>query len=203
MITKLLSVFNESPSSFEGQEKGERVIYLLRKHPFVAFLPVSMTATFALIPIFIFLIFYSLITDSEYFVFFLFLICLYYMFLWIIAFYHLMMYTLNTVIVTDKRIIDRDQLGFFERKVSELHVYRIQDITVSTKGILPTMLGYGDVMVQTAGIEQSFVFRQMPNPEEVKTEIMKVVSMANAGVKPHHTGPLPPSSVHNSEALLS
>lgn len=185
MITRLLSVFNESASSFEGQEKGESVIYLLRRHPFVAFLPVSMTATFALIPIFVFLVFYSIITGSEYFVFFLFLNCLYYMILWIIAFYHLMMYTLNTVIVTDKRIIDRDQLGFFDRKVSELHIYRIQDVTVSTKGILPTMLGYGDVMVQTAGVEPSFVFHQMPNPEEIKTEIMKVVSMANASVKPH------------------
>ena len=200
MISRLLSVFNESADSFEGQEKGERVIYLLRRHPFVAFLPVSMVGTLALIPIFLFLIFYSIITNSPYFTFFLFLACLYYMFLWLIAFYHLTMYTLNTVIVTDKRIIDRDQLGFFDRKISELHVYRIQDITVSTKGILPTMLGYGDVTVQTAGIEPSFLFRQMPNPEEVKTEIMKVVSMANAGVKPHHASPQP---VHNSEALLS
>jgi uncharacterized membrane protein YdbT with pleckstrin-like domain len=185
MISRFLSIFKESMDTFEGQEKGEQVIFLLRRHPFVAFLPVSAAATMALIPILGFLIFYSYIVRSGYFSFFLFLMSLYYMLLWVIAFYHLTMYTLNTVIVTDKRIIDRDQLGFFDRKVSELHVYRIQDVTVSTKGILPTMLGYGDVMVQTAGIEQSFVFHEMPNPEEIKTEIMKVVSMANASVKPH------------------
>ena len=105
------------------------------------------------------------------------------MILWLIGFYLLMMYTLNNVIVTDRRIIERNQLGFFDRQVSELHVYRIQDITVSTKGVIPTMLHYGDVIIQTAGAEQKFIFRQLPRPEEVRTAIMRVASMANAGVK--------------------
>lgn len=191
MIKHIWSIFHESSRTFEGQEKDENVILLLRRHRFVALLPLSSLSFMALLPILLFMIFYSAVTSSEYLGLLMLLASLYYMLLWIAAFYFLMMYSLNTVIVTNKRIIDRDQHGFFDRKVSELHVYRIQDITVSTKGVIPTMLGYGDVIVQTAGIEQKFFFHEMPNPEHVKTEIMKVVSMANAGVKPHADGETP------------
>lgn len=188
MIKRLLAVFKESSHTFEGQEGGEDVILLLRRHHFIAFMPISFSALLALIPIFVFLIFYSSIVGSKFYTLFLLIACLFYMLLWLIAFYHLMMYTLNIVIVTNKRIIDRDQHGFFDRKVSELHVYRIQDVTVSIKGILPTILKYGDVAVQTAAVDKEFIFHEMPNPDFVKSEIMKVVSMTNAGVKPATEG---------------
>ncbi|OHA91014.1 MAG: hypothetical protein A2758_01325 [Candidatus Zambryskibacteria bacterium RIFCSPHIGHO2_01_FULL_49_18] len=183
IIDKIIAIFSESSRTFEEQEKGEEVVLLLRRHPFVALLPVGMLGLFALVPIFIILIFYSYIA-AGYLNLFLFLASVYYIAIWLITFYYLMMYTLNTVIVTDRRVIERNQLGFFSREVSELHVYRIQDITVSTKGIIPTMLHYGDVIVQTAGTEQRFIFQDLPKPENVKGAIMKVVSMANAGVKP-------------------
>lgn len=184
MIGKIISIFNESTRTFEDQEKGETVVLLLRRHPFVALLPISALLIFAVIPLLAFMAFYSNIIHSKYAYLALFVGSIYYMVLWLIAFYYLMMYTLNTVIITDKRIIDRDQIGFFNRKVSELHLYRVQDITVETKGILPTLIRYGDIIVQTAGVEQKFVFRQIPKPEAVRASIMKVVSMANAGVKP-------------------
>jgi len=182
MIKGLFNLFKESGKSFEEQEKDENVVLLLRRHPFVLYLPLSMIFLFALLPILIFLVFYSAIV-AKFLALFLFFACLYYMTLWIVSFYILMMYTLNLVIVTNRRIIERTQLGFFDRQVSELHIFRIQDITVSTKGILPTMLHYGDVIVQTASVEQKFVFHKMPRPEEVRTTIMRVASMANAGVK--------------------
>ncbi len=174
------------------------VILLLRRHRFIAFMPISASALLALIPILIYLIFYSFIVDSKFYTLFLFLTCILYMFLWLVAFYHLMMYTLNTVIVTNKRIIDRDQNSFFDRKISELHIYRVQDVTVSIKGILPTLLKYGDISVQTAAVDKEFVFHEMPYPDQVKSEIMKVVSMANAGVKPNSSNHLSDGeTVHN------
>ena len=176
MIDRIISIFSESSKSFEGQEKGEEVVLLLRRHPFIALLPVSTLGLFCLVPIFIFFIFYSYIV-ANFLLLFLFASSVY-----------LMIISLNTVILTDRRIIEREQSGFFNRKVSELHIYRIQDITVSTKGVLPTMIHYGDIIVQTAGMEQSFIFKQIPRPEEAKNAIMRIVSMANAGVKPQPEG---------------
>jgi uncharacterized membrane protein YdbT with pleckstrin-like domain len=190
MIADLWNIFKESTLHFEEQEKDEMVIMLLRRHPFVVMMPMGFVGSLALAPIFVFVVFYSYIMAS-YLSLFLFISSLYYMVLWLIAFYLLTMYVLNTVIITNKRIIDRDQHGFFDQKVSELHLYRVQDVTVYTKGIIPTTLRYGDVIVQTAGIEQKFIFHEVPHPELVKASIMKAVSMANSGVKP----------VNNADAL--
>ncbi len=183
MISKFLNLFKESHKSFEGIEKDEEVILLLRRHHFVALFPISLLGTVALGPILLFAAFYSLL-KGQYLALFLFISSLFYMVLWLMAFYFLMIYTLNNIIVTNKRLIDRDQNRFFDRKVSELHMYRVQDITVSTKGLLPTTIGYGNISVQTAASDKEFVFRDIPNPEAVKDEIMKVAAMANSGLKP-------------------
>jgi hypothetical protein len=190
MIKDLWNIFKESSLHFEEQEKDELVIMLLRRHPFVVMMPLGFVGFLALAPILIFVVFYSYIVNS-YMNIFLFLSSLYYMFLWLIAFYLLTMYVLNTVIITNKRIIDRDQHGFFDQKVSELHLYRVQDATVYTKGIIPTTLRYGDVIVQTAGMEQKFIFHEVPHPESVKASIMKAVSMTHAGVKPVNNAEAP------------
>src|SRR3989344_454563 len=131
MIRKILSIFKYSSDSFEGQEEGEQVLLLLRRHIFVV----------------------------------------------------LPMYPLNTVTITDRRIIDKDQHGFFNQKVSELHVNRIQDVTVHTKGILETLLHFGKIIVQTAASEKQFVFHQMPDPEQVKDVIMKAIASKKPEMK--------------------
>ena len=86
------------------------------------------------------------------------------------------MYTLDVWIVTNHRIVDSTQNGFFNRTVSELHLARIQDISVQTKGVIQTFFKFGDLQVQTAGTEERFNFSQIPNPGQVKDEIMKLAS---------------------------
>ncbi|MBX4181531.1 PH domain-containing protein, partial [Candidatus Parcubacteria bacterium] len=159
------------------------VVLLIRRHPFIALMPLAVLVLAALAPIVVYIIFHAPITNSSYLSIYSFTATLYYLFIWILAFYHLMIYTLNTIIVTNKRVIDRDQNRFFDWKISELHIYRVQDITVSTKGFIPTLLHYGNVVVQTAGSEKEFIFKEMPHPEMLKDAIMKVVSMSNAGLK--------------------
>jgi uncharacterized membrane protein YdbT with pleckstrin-like domain len=87
------------------------------------------------------------------------------------------------VIITDRRIIENEQHGFFNRKISELHAYRVQDVSVHTNGIVETMLHFGDIVVQTAASEKQFVFHKIPNPEEVKDSIMKIVSTHQSKVR--------------------
>src|SRR3989344_1371442 len=139
MIRALLSIFKDSPESFEGQEVGEKVIMLLRRHKLVVLLSLSGFALAGLVPI------VALTVFSSY-------------------------------IITDRRIIDRDQHGFFNQKISELHADRIQDVTAHTKGILETVFHFGDIVVQTAGSERQFVFHKIPEPEKVKSAIMQIVA---------------------------
>jgi hypothetical protein len=176
VIGKLISIFKDSRESFEGQETGERVIMLLRKHAFVVLLSLSGFALACFVPILILTIFASFIINLNLLSLFLFLSSLWYMFLWLAVFRFLTIYTLNTVIITDHRVIEREQRGFFNQKVSELHAQKIQDITAHTEGIFETMLHFGNVVVQTAASEKQFVFHQIPEPEKVKDAIMKIVT---------------------------
>lgn len=170
MIGKLLNIFRYSGDHFEGQEHGEAVVLLLRRHSFTIMFPLSIILLFALAPLVVRATFPVSSTA------FYFLSVLYYMALWIILFYRLTLYSLNTVIVTDRRIINNEQKGFFKRKVSELHAYRVQDISVHVEGIIPTFFDFGTIVVQTAASEREFSFEMIGDPEAVKDKIMKVVT---------------------------
>ncbi len=183
MIRKLLSLFTETHLHFNEQEAGETVVLLLRPHRFTILYPVSFIFLLGLIPILIMVGFKETLETMGLITLFWFLTSLYYMWLWLSLFYCLTIYSLNVVIVTDRRIIENEQFGFFKRKISELHTYRVQDISVKITGMVETLLNFGDIHVQTAGSEREFTFKQIANPEEVKDRIMQVVTAHQAKVK--------------------
>ena len=76
--------------------------------------------------------------------------------------------------LTSERIISREQKGLFNRVVSELDLTRIQDITVEQKGIVATILQYGDVYIQTAGEVERFIFSKVPNPYHISKLIQQL-----------------------------
>jgi uncharacterized membrane protein YdbT with pleckstrin-like domain len=182
-MRRLLSIFKESSQRFEGQEDGEEVVMVLRRHRFVLYLPVAFLALMCLVPIAIFYFYSKEIESGGFTSLFFFVSSLWYIGVWVLAFYFLTMYALNTVIITNRRVIDNDQLGFFNRKVSELHTNRIQDVSVHTQGVIETLLNFGDVTVQTAAVDKQFVFLQIPKPEAVKDAIMQVIGSQYSGVK--------------------
>lgn len=57
----------------------------------------------------------------------------------------------NAFIVTDMRVIDMDQRGWFSRTVSEADYDRVEDVSFAVHGILGAIFGYGSLLVQTSG----------------------------------------------------
>lgn len=104
---------------------------------------------------------------------FLFLTSGWFLIVWITFFIIWTNYYLDVWIITDKRIIDVEQYYLFSREVSEFKLEKIQDITVEIHGLLPTLLHFGDVHVQTAGQMREFVIRYVPHPDRVKDIIFK------------------------------
>lgn len=82
-------------------------------------------------------------------------------------------YRRNRLILTNRHLIKVAQAGLFNRKVSQLALARVQDVNGSRRGILATLLNFGQVEVQTAGEEEEFVFTMMPNPSQLADELMK------------------------------
>lgn len=175
MLTKLISLFRESTRSFHGQEEGEEVILLLRCHSFTIISPICLIFALALVPIMLWFSVFQTYIGTSAASLFLFVSSLWYLILWAFLFYFTTLYALNTVILTDRRLIDNVQEGFFKRRVSELNTYRVQDVTTSINGVIKTFLNFGDIVVQTAASEREFVFRNIANPEDIKDKIMKVV----------------------------
>ncbi|MDO8729099.1 MAG: PH domain-containing protein [bacterium] len=183
MIKELFSIFRDSPNSFEGQEKNEEVILLLRRHPFVILLPIALFSLACIVPIVIGIVFGSYLSAHGLLSLYLFVTNVWFLIIWLAAFYSLTMYTLNTITITDHRIINSDQHGFFNRQISELHGHRIQDVSTHTNGLIETVLKYGDITVQTAGTEKQFVFHQIPRPDKVKDAIMQMARSRDSGIK--------------------
>ncbi len=183
MIKQLLSMFVESSNSFQGQKEGETVILLLRKHPFIIITRLSLFFLAALIPIVGGILTWSYLTEDENLKnLFFFSSTIWYLVLWLTSFYSLTLYSLDNVIITNHRIIKSYQHSLFNREIAELHSHRIQDVTTHTNGIIQTFLEFGDITIQTAGTENQFMFKQIPNPDEVKDVIMHITASKHSGV---------------------
>lgn len=94
---------------------------------------------------------------------------------------------LDSWTVTNKRIIDIEQRGFFSRQISSFRIERIQDITTDIHGIIATFLDFGDIHAQTAGDEQEFIIRGVPNPKKIKQNILKEVDRVTENSRENDT----------------
>ncbi len=93
-------------------------------------------------------------------------------------------YFLNLWVLTNLRIVDIKQRGYFNREVSSMFLSRVQDVTTNVTGLLPSLLSIGDIRVQTAGEETDFIMRGIPRPEQMRDIILRYVSTGpkNTGV---------------------
>jgi len=82
-------------------------------------------------------------------------------------------YYLDVWTVTDKRIIDQEQQGLFHRRTSVFRIERIQDVTIEVRGIVATLLNFGDIHVQTAGEAQEFIMYGIAHPKYVREIILE------------------------------
>jgi hypothetical protein len=91
-------------------------------------------------------------------------------------------YYMDVWIVTNRRIIDIDYQRLFDRNISIIHLDRVQDVATRVEGLLPTLLKYGQVIVQSAGSERQFVIDQISNPEHLRN----IISDLAGKVPPRH-----------------
>jgi len=81
-------------------------------------------------------------------------------------------YWLDMWIMTNRRIINIEQRGLFSRTVSELRLYRVQDVTAEINGFAHSMLDFGVVYIQTAGEKEYFAFEDVPHPNQIAKDIL-------------------------------
>jgi len=161
-----------STNSFRGQSAGEQTLLVARRHWIVLFGPIFVLIIAGLIPCVIYHYINQTNWYNQWLDLFWFLMAVYYFFLWDVLFYNLMIYALNTIVITNKRVIKNEQNGFFKYQAAELEIAKIQDVSVKVHGILAAIFHFGDLEIQTAGTQNKFYFDRVPNPEKIKALIM-------------------------------
>lgn len=167
---------NLEKTHFKGQLPGEVVLQVVRRHwfdiliqyiPVIALLLAILTALAA---------FPGYFTDylGISLVLFYFVGSIFIMALWMYAALIWIEYYLDVWIITNKRVVNVEQKGLFLRHVSELRYMKIQDITTEVKGIIPTLLNYGEVYIQTAGTQPRFLFHNVPDPNGIKGTLVEL-----------------------------
>ena len=95
------------------------------------------------------------------------------LFLWIRFFNFWSDHHLDGWVLTNKRVVDIEQRGFFRREIASFRLERLQDVTTDIRGIIATFFKFGDVHVQTAGTDREFVLRHATDPKRIKEIILK------------------------------
>jgi len=126
-----------------AEESDEEIIEEVRQHPIMLFSPFSKVFIGFIIVVLIFIIFQASFIFSLAF------------FIWVIfggiyAFYHYYVWKKDTYILTNSRVIIREQNTFFSRQVSEASLGNITDVTYKIKGMWATFFNYGTVRAETA-----------------------------------------------------
>lgn len=156
----------------------EKLVYFLRRHPITLFTVVVGYLMLIIAPFVIFGYLQGfqpdILFNQTFQVIAVFGGSAFFLFAWLFLFQLFLDYYLDSWIVTTKRIINIEQTGLFGRTVSELRLYRIQDVTATVNGFTNTMFNYGDVQVQTAGEIERFVFEEIPRPNEIAKAILEL-----------------------------
>ncbi len=171
--------------TFPGQKENEQVLHVVHRHWFNL-----LSHFFLLFVIFIvifgcisfFLILFPEATDAGGKKVLVFVQNSFFLFMWLYCFMLWIDYYYDVWIITDERILNIEQKGLFIRTISEVHYSRIQDISTSVNGIIPTVLNFGDLLLQTASENERISFRQVGDPNGLKDEIMRLAKRDRLGL---------------------
>lgn len=159
-------------ADFEGQQEGEEVLFVFRRHP------IAMRKGF-------------------YLLFFPFLIASIPVLVWpenlnnlwvafgglglglLLFFYQWMGWYYSVFIVTNHRLRQVAQKGFFNRSVIDLGVSKIQNLSYNVPGATAALLGYGTIVVQT--YVGDLFLNKVHHPNKVYNKLAEAVSKYGGG----------------------
>ena len=72
-------------------------------------------------------------------------------------------YRQNRLIITDRNVTQVLQYGLFNRKVSQLNINNVEDVTAIQNGFFSTIFNYGTLKIETAGEQMNFHYTYCPN----------------------------------------
>lgn len=168
----------EIKCDFPGKESDEKVVALVRRHWIVISGDLLVHFIGLIIPaggLIVLYYFYPSIFETFFYPIVVLLLSLYYLFVCCSLFKKWVDYYYDVWIITDRRLIDVEQKGFFTHLVSELTLDKIQDVSIEIKGMIPSMFNFGNINVQTAAEVEKFSLEKIPAPNQVEALLLQTL----------------------------
>lgn len=160
------------------QKPYEKVKYVVRRHIFTFIPQILLFTILGIMPFGIYVMiksmFPTLLSTEQMYAVGVLLGSIYYLCILLFFFTSFVDFYLDVWIVTNDRIIDIEQFGLFSRTISELELFRIQDVTTEVHGMFATIFKYGDVMVQTASTNINIKFHNIPDPNIIRQNLLEL-----------------------------
>lgn len=154
---------------FDGQRDDEQVLFVFRRHLIAmrkGFYLLLIPFTLSALP--------PLIWQDNLQLFLLPIIGL---LLGLLLFsYHFIMWYFTVYIVTDQRIRQITQRGFFGKDVVELRLSKIQNISYNIPGLSGELFHFGTIVIQT--FVGDLVIHKVEHPDKTYNKLQDAVSMA-------------------------
>ncbi len=156
--------------TIQNQADDEEVVRTWRHHPITLVGPVLKVIAFALIPVvLLFIAGFAMFSSPFLFVVYVVILALVLTY----AAYEWVSWWGDVYILTNYRIIDVEQRGFFHRKFSEATLGKIQDISHEVSGVFATVFDFGTVLVQTAGSLPNIGLNDIAKPQAQALFLLK------------------------------
>ncbi len=168
----LLSSFCLDPKGirFADQEKDEKILLFLRRHPITNVDWILLAVFFALVPVFFSYIINAFNIDFLLNIpgrFTLFFLIFYYSAVFTFMLVNFMSWFYNVGLITERRVVDIDFVELIYKHISTTKFELIQDVNYIQHGAIRAIFHFGDVIVQTAGQEGNFELEAVPHPDKV------------------------------------
>lgn len=161
---------NDQQRDFDGQREGEELLFVFRRHViamrkgfYLFLIPFAISA----LPVFI----WSTVLEVYWIPLGGFVLGL------LLFSYHFLMWYYTVYIVTNQRLRQVTQRGFFGKDVVELGLSKIQNISYNVPGFSGEVFGFGTIIIQT--YVGDLVISKVEHPEAIYNKLQDAVAAAS------------------------
>ena len=141
--------------------QNENLVKMVRKHV-IFLLPVFFGWPWIIVV----LILVRYLAHFDFFGYWPFVLILAVLLILLVIMYRLFIWRMDALIITDQRVVENEQRGFFSKTVTELLYRDILEISYTKEGVASSIYNYGDIKIRTAS-ENEIVFEKVPDPAGV------------------------------------
>lgn len=147
---------------------NEVIIEIIKKYFLTYFWQIFFSLIFTLLPFFLL---YLLFQWGKWGIIIFSLLLTVGLFSWL---RFLIIYYFNNLIITNQRLIYYQQSGLFHRKVFEVFLDKIQDISYEINGFWPTLLKYGTLNIQIINSNTIIKIDHLKSPAKIQNLINSI-----------------------------